>query len=93
MENSKSNKIDSLLQSVQQRVEERRAEYEAKPEVTWDSFSPQSQEVLEYFGLEAPDKLNIFCCKLEDALLEVVARLKDAQNTIEELHKQYGVDD
>lgn len=85
MDQARSKKIDDLLTSVKSRTEARQAEREAKPEITWDSFSPESQEVLAHFGLEAPHKLNVYVCSVEDALIETVGKLKDAHDTIKEL--------
>lgn len=92
MHNSRSSKIDDLLRTVEAKSKHRQAEREEGPEVSWDSFSPESQEVLEYFGIEAPHLLNKYCCSVEDALLETIDRLKDAKDTIAELHKQLKID-
>ena len=35
-------------------------------------FSEASQEILQHFGLDAPNLLNVYCCALEDALVEQV---------------------
>lgn len=34
------------------------------------SISPESRELIDHFGPEAPVKLNTYACNLEDALLE-----------------------
>ena len=88
MSNSRDQKIDSLIQSVQERVDNRRIEYSNEPQINWNSFSPESQEVLEHFGIDAPHLLNVFCCTVEDALIEVCDRLKEAKNEIKALEEQ-----
>ena len=85
MSHPKKQKIDSLLQSVRERADSRREERSDKPTISWDSFTPQSQEVLEYFGLEAPHTLNEYCCRVEDALVETIDHLKEARKEIKEL--------
>ncbi len=92
MDKARTKKIDDFLNSVKERSEQRQAEREGKHEVTWESFSPESQEVLQYFGIDAPHVLNEYCCKVEDALFEIVERLKDAQDTIADLHQQLNID-
>ena len=85
MSKDRTRKIDSFLSSVNERSQQRRADRESTIEITWDSFSPASQEVLEYFGLEAPHLLNKYVCSVEDALIEMVERLQKANAIIEEL--------
>ena len=47
-------------------------------DLTIDSFSEASLEILEHFGIEAPNLLNNYCTALEDALIEQVqSRTKD----------------
>lgn len=85
MDKAKAQKIDDLLSSVSKRSQQRKADREGRIEITWDSFSVASQEVLEHFGLDAPHILNKYVCSVEDALIEMVDRLKKANATIEEL--------
>ena len=46
-------------------------------------FSPESLEVLEHFGLEAPALLNQYCCTLEDVLIETVGEREDLKEKLE----------
>jgi hypothetical protein len=46
--------------------------YQLPDEITWDSFTPESIEVLQFFGMDAPTKLNEYACAVEDAFLELV---------------------
>ena len=39
-------------------------------------LSVESLEVLDYFGIEAPEKLNQYAMSLEDGLIEQVAKNK-----------------
>ena len=39
-------------------------------------ISDASLEVLEHFGAEAPAKLNMYACALEDRLIEVTKKLR-----------------
>lgn len=39
-----------------------------------ESFTPESIEIIEHFGLDCPHLLNQYCLALEDGLIEQVAR-------------------
>ena len=49
--------------------------YEISPQVT-EWLSDDSIEVMQHFGLEAPDLLNKYSNALEDALIEQVRQVK-----------------
>lgn len=48
-------------------------------------LSPETVEVLQHFGLEAPELLNKYCIALEDALIEQVKKRKEAIDLVKEL--------
>jgi len=50
----------------------KQADFKLPETIKRTDFSRESQEVLEYFGLEAPELLNQFCIALEDALIDSV---------------------
>ena len=88
MTKTRAAKIDEFISSVQERSKQRVANHSKRSDISWDSFTPESQEVLEYFGLDAPYLLNEYTCKVEDALIETVARLKAANELIGNLQEQ-----
>jgi len=45
-----------------------------------DQISKESQEVLEHFGLEAPELLNNYCMALEDALIDISKAYEKLKN-------------
>ena len=49
------------------------------------SLSPESQEVIQHFGLEAPYLLNQYCCSVEDALIEQVQKVEELRHFIDVL--------
>ncbi len=60
-------------------------------------LSEASQDVLEHFGVESPNLLNVYCCALEDALVEQVTNvarkmkeIKRLQALLEEHNLPYG---
>lgn len=60
------------------------------------AFSQESQEVLEHFGIEAPELLNNFCLALEDALIASVKayeKLKLEISVHESLNKRQQSND
>ena len=56
--------------STQKLLEEREKELE---NLNWSSFSEESQEILKYFGIEAPQNLNKYATSIEDAWFEQMA--------------------
>lgn len=52
-------------------------------------LSKDSQEVLEYFGVEAPSLLNNYSMALEDALIESVEAIKTIKQKYEALKSKY----
>ena len=46
-------------------------------------LSPETQEILAHFGLEAPVKLNQYSCAVEDALIEQVQKNKELQDKVD----------
>ena len=85
MQTDRDKKVDAYLTEFQLREDERQEKIEQRNSDPLVHFTPQSREVLEYFGLDAPYLLNEYCCKVEDALIEVVAKLQDAKQEIVEL--------
>lgn len=56
------------------------------PEVIYTAkLSEETREVLEHFGLEAPEKLNKYCIALEDTVLEQVQKRAQSQKEINRL--------
>ena len=58
--------------------------YEISPQVT-EWLSDDSIEVMQHFGLEAPDLLNKYSNALEDALIEQVRQVKLLRAELAEL--------
>ena len=50
------------------------SESELPETITVAELSPETQDVLQHFGVEAPEKLNKYCITLEDALIEQIRR-------------------
>lgn len=48
-----------------------------------------TQEVLEYFGLDAPTLLNDYCNALEDALIDSVTVIKELKQKYEALKSKH----
>lgn len=51
-------------------------------------ISPESLEVLQHFGPEAPVKLNTYACAMEDALLESLAHQRSLQQQLIAAHDE-----
>ena len=67
-------------------MERPKAEWKKLPDkLKLSDFSEQSREVLEYFGLEAPHRLNEYCIALEDAVIEQVAKTEQLGEQIKKL--------
>ena len=47
------------------------------------NLSPESQEIIEHFGLEAPKLLNDYSCAVEDALIEQVKKNQEMMDMIQ----------
>jgi len=65
-------------------------------DLTIDSFSEASLEILEHFGIDTPNLLNNYCTALEDALVEQVQnrsndliRIKRYEALLQEHHIPY----
>ncbi len=57
-----------------------------------NGVSPQSLEVINYFGADVPAILNTYACQLEDALIQTNQQLIEAVGLLQELsneHKAY----
>lgn len=52
------------------------------------SISPESLEVFQHFGPEAPVKLNTYACAMEDALLESLERQKTLHQQLMAAHDE-----
>ncbi|KAF0653690.1 hypothetical protein L107_08868 [Cyanobium sp. Copco_Reservoir_LC18] len=52
------------------------------------SISPESLEVIQHFGPEAPVKLNTYACAMEDALLESLERQKALHQELMAAHAE-----
>jgi len=48
-------------------------------------LSESSADVIEHFGIEAPDLLNKYSCAVEDALIEQVQRANNLSDEVEKL--------
>ena len=80
-------KIENLQDKLNNRPKQTK---EPLPEtIVVSELSQGSQEVLEFFGIEAPTLLNDLSCALEDALIESVARYKALKQTYEALKSKY----
>ena len=58
------------------------------------NFSKESQEVLEFFGLEAPHRLNEYCIALEDALIKQVGintKLQEQVQSLKSLLEEHDI--
>jgi hypothetical protein len=64
-----------------------KSEQELPDAIKLSDLSIESLEVLNHFGIEAPDKLNKFCMSLEDAIIEQVGRNAALQERIQYLTK------
>ena len=51
-------------------------------------LSQETQEVLEYFGVEAPELLNNYAMALEDALIELTEKYKALKTKYNDLQSQ-----
>ena len=95
MDATKAAKIKQLLASVEavdNQVVEQEAQQGLKTsDLRWSSFPPESQEVLLHFGINGPHKLNVYCCSVEDALIDAVEKLKAAQDLVETLEAEIEV--
>ena len=57
-------------------------------------ITPASLEVLQHFGMDAPNLLNNYCCALEDSLIQTVQRcsqLLAANKNLEAQLKEHEV--
>ena len=50
-----------------------------------DEMSLEGREIFDHFGPETPKLLNQYCCALEDALIEQVAKINVLVQKIREL--------
>ena len=57
------------------------------PAIVSEFLSDDSIQVIQHFGLEAPDKLNTYYCALEDALGIAMDRLIAAERKLSQLEK------
>ena len=80
-------KIDNLQNKINDRPAQTK---EPLPKIiVVADLSEGSQEVLEFFGVEAPTLLNDFSCALEDALIESGERYKALKQKYEALKSKY----
>jgi hypothetical protein len=54
-----------------------------------NGVSPQSLEVIDHFGADAPAVLNDYACTVEDALIARYEQLTEAVQLLEELAKEH----
>ena len=60
-------------------------EGELPTHIALSELSVETLEVLDYFGIDAPAKLNQFSIALEDALIEQVKRNQEYKDEIQRL--------
>ena len=58
---------------------------EIREGIYFRSLSESSADVIEHFGIEAPDLLNKYSCAVEDALIEQVQRANNLSDEVEKL--------
>ena len=85
MNASKAAKIKELLAAVEAKDKEQPQQVNElrTSDIRWSSFSEESQEVLLYFGINAPHTLNEYCCAVEDSLITAVEKLHTANDLVQ----------
>ena len=61
------------------------------PEGVDQYFDKRNLEVLECFGMNAPDLLNDYSCAVEDALIKVITDMKKLKRDHDKLTAQFAV--
>lgn len=59
-----------------------------RPDQYLDAVSPQSLEVLNHFGIEAPAVLNHYACVVEDALIDQARQTLETRQAAAQLQEQ-----
>jgi len=67
-----------------QKIKPKAVNIELPETIATADLSEHSQDILSHFGLEAPSLLNIYSCRLEDALIEAVQKMKMWRELYEE---------
>ena len=70
--------------NLTQAIRPKKVDIELPETITTAELSQHSQEILSHFGLDAPSLLNIYSCRLEDALIEAVQKMKMWRELYEE---------
>jgi len=55
-----------------------------------NGVSPESLEVIDHFGADAPAVLNNYACTVEDALIARYEQLTEAVNLLQELSQEHA---
>ena len=61
------------------------SESELPETITVAELSPETRDVLQHFGVEAPEKLNQYCITLEDALIEQIRRASQLHDELKRM--------
>lgn len=61
------------------------AEGPLPPDLKISDLPIPSQEIMQHFGADAPNNLNVYCCCLEDALIEQAQGKMNAINEVKRL--------
>jgi len=67
-----------------QKIRPKAVNIELPETITTAELTQHSQDILSHFGLDAPSLLNIYSCRLEDALIESVQKMKMWRELYEE---------
>ena len=65
--------------------------FQLPDEISWENFTPESIEVLQFFGMDAPTKLNEYACAVEDAFLEMVNATAQLKKENERLKAELSI--
>ena len=85
-------KVKLQTPQVEDVVKEKREPTDTIEVIKVSELSEESQAVLAEFGPEAPRLLNDYCCSVEDALIEQVARADEMKQAFQRA-SQYVSDD
>lgn len=69
-------------------LEDARGKHDLPETITTCELSIETRDVLESFGLEAPNLINNYCIALEDALIRIVEYQKTLKQEISRLQKE-----